>query len=265
MIITSKNNKQIKLIRSLQTRKAREQTGLFRIEGIHAVVEALAHPDRVETVVVCHDMLTSTIGQEAVEMARQKYDISVLETTGAVFKTISTRQNPQGIAAVMRQQWHDLEQIEAGPQELWVALDGVQYPGNLGTILRTCDAVGASGVILLNDATDPHHPTAVRASMSGIFTQKIVQTDSGRFAGWKRHTNYQLVGASDDATYQYRDLAYTLPMILFLGNEGAGLAPQDRTLCDELVYIPMLGRNDSLNVAVAAGVLLYEILAQVST
>ncbi|MBN1287345.1 MAG: RNA methyltransferase [Anaerolineae bacterium] len=261
-MISSKSNKQIKLIRRLQTRKAREETGLFVVEGIQAVVEALAYPDRVEMVVVCPDLLTSAIGYEAVRRAAHAPDIHVLETTGAVFESIASREHPQGIAAVVRQQWHHLEQTGRASDPLWVALDAVQYPGNLGTILRTCDAVGASGVILLDAAADPYHPTAVRAARNAIFTQKLVHTDFDSFAHWKQRTGYQLVGASGDAPCAYRDIAYPLPMILLLGSEGEGLASQRRALCDAAVSIPMRGRSDSLNVAVAAAVILYEILAQ---
>jgi TrmH family RNA methyltransferase len=261
-MITSKHNKQIKLLRRLQLRKVRTQTGLFVVEGIHPVITALDYPDQVETVVVCWSMLTSDTARAAVCEARRKHGVQVLETAEDVFKSVSRRDHPYGLAAVVRQSWQRLEHVEVRPLGLWVALNAVQYPGNLGTILRTCDAVGVSGVILLDSATDPYHPTSIRASLSGIFTQKLFRADFDTFARWKQQTGCRLVGASGDASTHYRHADYDLPMVLLMGSEGEGLSTTHRALCDEIVSIPMRGRNDSLNIAVATGVILYEVLAR---
>jgi len=265
MRVTSKNNSKIKLIRSLHQRKYRTQTGLFVVEGLHAFIEALNHPERIEMIVVCYDLLKSARGCDALN--RVSASIPVLELDVALFSSIMTCGKPQGIAAVVRQHWLSLGCIpdaqDSLPDEgLWVALCDVQYPGNLGTILRTCDAVGAAGVIVLGNATDPYHPTAVRAGLSAYFTQNLVQTDHETFAAWLRESHYGVVGASADGTQHYRDTDYTLPLILMMGNERYGLSQVQRDLCDGLVAIPMHGQNDSLNLAVATGVLLYEVIAQ---
>jgi TrmH family RNA methyltransferase len=261
-MITSKNNKQIKLLRRLKARKVRTQTGLFAVEGIHPVITALDYPDQVEAVIVCWSMLTSDTARAAVCAARRKYGVQVLETAEDVFESVTQRDHPCGLAAIVRQSWQGLKHVNIRSSGLWVALDAVQYPGNLGTILRTCDAVGASGVILLDNATDPYHPTSIRASLSGIFTQKLVRADFDTFARWKQRVGCRLVGASDDASTHYQRVDYDLPMVLLMGSEGDGLSTPHRALCDEIVSIPMRGRNDSLNIAVATGVILYEILAR---
>lgn len=260
MQVTSKNNSKIKLIRSLHQRKYRQQSGLFLVEGLHGVLEALNHPERVEMVVAAYDLLKSERGCTALNHLPSS--IPLIETSADVFSNIASRDNPQGIMAVVRQQWTALHKIH--PQDgVWVALCDVQYPGNLGTILRTCDAVGAEGVIILGNATDPYHPTAVHAGLSAYFTQKIVHAEFAEFALWARQGQYKVIGASADGAVNYRRATYPLPLILMMGSEGHGLGQAQRDLCDALVAIPMYGQNDSLNLAVATGVLLYEILAQV--
>ncbi|MCA9890348.1 MAG: RNA methyltransferase [Anaerolineae bacterium] len=266
MRVTSKNNSKIKLIRSLHQRKYRTETGLFVVEGLHGVLEAMNHPERIELLVVSYDLLKSARGWEALN--RIANSIPVLELDATLFGSIMTREKPHGIAAVVRQHWVSLESISRHTEDtsleagLWVALCDVQYPGNLGTILRTCDAVGADGVIVLGSATDPYHPMAVRAGLSAYFTQNLVQTDYQKFAAWVQESQYTVVGASADATHCYRDMDYPLPLILMMGSEGHGLSQAQRNLCDGLVAIPMHGQNDSLNLAVATGVLLYEVVAQ---
>lgn len=262
MTITSKNNQQIKRIRRLHRRKYRHEDGLFLVEGVRWVREALTQPERVETVIYCPALLTSGIGYEAVSIAYECPDIQVLETNEDVFRSFTTRQNPVGIAAVMRQQWYPLDFIGSENSQVWVALNAVQYPGNLGTILRTCDAVGAAGVILIDNATDPYDPSAVRAGITGIFTQHLIRTDFESLVYEAQACGYAMVGASDDAPVSYRQLHYPRPVILLMGSEGGGLSDRHRAVCDCMVHIPMRGHNDSLNLAVATAVILYEILAQ---
>lgn len=263
MQITSKQNQYAKLIRGLQGRKAREQSGLFVAEGIRWVIEALNHPHLVEQVVVCPALLKSAAAYDALAAAYRDTAIDVLEVSEQVFRSIAVRQNPKGILAVVHQQWTPLEAIPTAGAQLWVALHAVQYPGNLGTILRTCDAVGAAGVILLDHATDPYDPASVRAGVSSIFSQQIVRADLATFAAWQRQSGWAVIGASGDAAQSYREIGYALPLVLLMGSEGEGLNAPQRRLCSDLVSIPMCGRNDSLNVAVAASVILYEIVAQV--
>ncbi len=158
------------------------------------------------------------------------------------------------------QPWEQLEQVRLSAEDYWVALEAVQDPGNLGTILRTCDATGCRGVFLLDHTTDAYDPTALRASMGAIFSQRLVKASFQAFADWKRFHHYSVVGASDAAVLNYRQADYPLPMILLMGSERQGLSPQQQTLCDLVVSIPMHGSSDSLNVSIATAVVLYEIL-----
>ena len=141
----------------------------------------------------------------------------------------------------------------------WVVLEDVGNPGNLGSILRTCEAVGASGVILLGDTADPYDPASVRGSMGSIFTQRVVRTSLESLIQWRNKTDLPMVGASDAATVDYREAAYAPPVLLCLGSEQHGLSDELMDACDQVVRIPMVGRADSLNLAVAAGVILYDV------
>jgi len=163
---------------------------------------------------------------------------------------------------VLRQQWITLEQVNVQPGEIWVALDEVADPGNLGTILRTSDAVGGKGVILLDHATDPYDPTAIRASMGALFSQALVKAGLDEFARWKGQRGAALIGTSGAAQRDYRQVSYPDGVVVLMGSEREGLSEKHIALCDQIVRIPMVGRSDSLNLAVATGVVLYEIFNQ---
>src|SRR5215467_9865235 len=184
MIISSSANSRIKHIRSLRHRQEREQTGLFFIEGIRLVTEAVQLGAEIETLVVAPDLLKSSFAQEIVR-AQQEHGTPCLEVTADVFTSISVKEGPQGIGAVMRQRWESLEQLRLSNKDYWVALDAAQDPGNIGTIIRTGDAFGSAGLILLGNAADPYDPTALRASMGAIFSQHLVKASFTDFARWK--------------------------------------------------------------------------------
>ena len=215
----------------------------------------------VECLVVAPDLLTSEFGWQKVE-EEIRLGIQVLQVSQAVFYSLASKENPQGIAAVVRQRWQELGSLSLGSQDIWVALDSVADPGNLGTILRTNDAVGGKGVILLDNSTDPYDLTTIRASMGAIFTQRLVKTTFDLFLQWEQDHQYPLIGTSDSASTDYCRASYPLPMILLMGSERMGLTEEHMHDCDQVVSIPMVGRSDSLNLAVAAGVMLYEIFNQ---
>ena len=215
----------------------------------------------VESLVVAPDLLSSSTGWEIVRAQREK-GAPVLEVNPDVFKSISSKQGPQGLGAVVRQHWERLEDASLSDELCWLALDAVQDPGNLGAILRTSDAVGGAGVILLGQGTDPHDPSAVRASMGAIFSQRLVRATFSELADWKRGRRYRLIGTSDAAARDYHGFSYDPPLVLFMGSERQGLSAEQQALCDAVVRIPMVGRSDSLNLAVATGVVLYEAFNQ---
>jgi len=260
-LITSPANLRVKSIRKLRERKERQQTGLFYIEGLRIVTEAVLLNAGIEYLVNAPDLLVSSFGKELLA-SQAVQNLAKVEVSPAVFETFSLKDGPQGIGAVVRQSWLTLEEISLAPGALWVALDSVADPGNLGTILRTCDAVGATGIVLLDNATDPYNPTAVRASMGAIFSQKLVKTSSERFIAWLKSHQCALIGASGAAQSNYHRFKYPDPCVLLMGSERHGLQKGQLDACDHLVSIPMVGRSDSLNLAVATAIVLYEIFNQ---
>jgi TrmH family RNA methyltransferase len=259
--ITSTANPRIKQIRKLRERKERQQSGLFLAEGLRIVIEAAHQGAPIQTVITAPGLLNSPIGQKTIRELRQK-GVEILEVGDDVFKSLAQKDDPQGIAAVLLQQWMELEQVRVGSGELWVALDSVADPGNLGTILRTVDAVGGQGVILLDQSTDPYDPTAVRASMGALFSQKLVHVEFGQFAEWKKKHQIYITGTSDKARDDYHFSRYPSSLVLLMGSERHGLSEDTLALCDQVVRVPMNGINDSLNLAVATAIVLYEIFNQ---
>jgi RNA methyltransferase, TrmH family len=261
MIISSLSNARIKQIRGLRNRHEREQTGLFFIEGIRIVVEAVQSGAKIETLVVAPALLKSQIAQEIVQQKREQ-GVSILEVSPEVFKSLSVKEGPQGIGAVVHEHWEPLDNVRLTDDLCWIALDAAQDPGNIGTILRTSDAVGSTGLMLLGNCADPYDPSAIRASMGAIFSQRLVKASFADFARWKELHHYTVAGTSDSAHLEYREAHYTPPLLLLMGSERQGLSPEQQAVCDMMVCIPMVGHSDSLNLAVATGIVLYEIFYQ---
>jgi TrmH family RNA methyltransferase len=258
--ITSPNNRQIAQIRALRRRRERDGSGLFLAEGLRIVMEALTTRSAVECLVVAPDLLTSDAAWGVLEAARRR-GVPRLAVSAEVFRSLSTRDRPAGLAAVVRQRWDTLASTGADGG-CWVALTEVQDPGNLGTVLRTADAAGAAGVILVGSGVDPYHPTAVRASMGALFSRRIVRASAGELVTWAARHGCRLIGASGAGDLDYRAVSYRRPLVLVMGSERQGLGGTLLGACAAVVRIPMLGRSDSLNLAVAASLLLYEALHQ---
>lgn len=262
-IIASTSNSTVKAIRALRHRKERERSGRFYVEGIRLVGEAAEVQATVEVCVVAPELLSSEYGWKTVELLQAR-GATRLEVSAEVFRSLSLKEGPQGIAAVVRQQWTVLDDVYPDRELCWIALQEVQDPGNLGTILRTSDAVGAAGVILVGDATDPYDAGAVRASMGATFSQRLVRAALPEVMNWKRRHGVSLIGTSDAASRDYLSVSYPRPLLLLMGSEREGLRTGVSASCDNVVRIPMVGRSDSLNLAVATGVMLYEIWRQQS-
>ncbi len=225
------------------------------------MAEAVEQGAKIEALFVSPDLLVSEFGQELAETVARS-GVEMIEVSEDVFHSLSLKDGPQGVAAVVQQSWISLDQVRLTPGENWTALELIQNPGNLGTIMRTQDAVGAPGLILLDQSTDPYDPAAMRGSMGAIFTQKLVKASFAEFADWKRQMGYPLIGTSDEAALDFQDVVYPDPVLLLMGSERQGLNAEQTLACDEMVRIPMVGQNDSLNLAVATGVMLYEIFNQ---
>jgi TrmH family RNA methyltransferase len=260
-LISSKNNSQVKQIRKLRGRAERDQRGLFYVEGIRQVAEAIQLGAEIEAIVVAPELLRSEFALDLVERQIAGGNDSLI-VSADVFRTVSEREHPHGLSAVMRQRWQALDDIRLTKRSLWVGLDAVADPGNLGTILRTSDAVGADGVILIGKTTDPYDPAAVRASMGAIFSQRLVQASNDTLIDWAGQQAIQVVGTSPDGPLDYQNGRYAGPILLLMGSERHGLPPDLLEICNPLVHLPMAGRSDSLNLSVATGVMLYEIFNQ---
>ncbi len=260
MLITSPGNPKIKQARALRQRKQRDTTGLFLVEGLFHIGEALAAHAAIESLFYVSDLLDSDFARQVIDRALIA-GLTCHETTADILASIAEKENPQGVIAVVRQQRVRLADLT--PQDFpWgVAIVSPQDPGNVGAILRTIDAVGASGLILLGNGVDPYHPTAVRASMGSIFWYPIVSASFAEWSYWVQQHGYHIYGTSAKGSVDYKEVeAYEQPLIVLLGSEREGLSREQAAVCERLVRLPMHGHVSSLNLAVATGVMLYAVL-----
>ena len=257
--ISSVHNPRIRQIRALRSRKEREASGLCYIDGVQLVAAAHDHGAEIELLVAAPDLLRSPLARELAR--RLRAGIPCLEVTAELFQALAGREDVQGIGAVVRQRWLPLERL-APANRCLVALDGVQYPGNLGTILRTSEAAGGAGLVLLGNTADPYDPVAVRASTGTIFAQQLARATPAALGAWARRAGALVVGTSPGVRLDYRAPDYRAPLVLAMGSEAHGLSDAARAICDTLVRIPMVGTSDSLNLAVATGLMLYEAFRQ---
>jgi TrmH family RNA methyltransferase len=258
-MITSKQNPKIKLIRALYQRKQREEQGLFVVEGIRHVGEALEAGAQIEYIIVAPELLH---GEYADRLRGELKDqsIPVFEVDSDVFHSAASKENPQGILAVVQQKHTQLKQVTPDNFPWGVAIVAPQDAGNVGSILRTIDAVGASGLILLDGGVDPFHPVAVRASMGALFHLPVIHSSFEEFKQWADYAGYSIYGSSAKADTRYDQVDYQRPAILLLGSEREGLSDTQMAICDQVVCLPMRGKTTSLNLSIAAGVLLYAMM-----
>lgn len=256
--ITSAANPLIKQVRTLERKRARAESGLFIAEGARLVLEAEEGGVLPETLLFS----PAALERPAVRALIERCDaagVRCVETSERLLVQITRRENAQNVIAVYRQQRRALMSLDASHYRLWVALEAVRDPGNLGTILRTADAVGAGGVILVGDCCDPFSFEAVRASMGSIFAVALAEASVVDLRKWCSKQGARLVGTSLLTPQRHDGLPPhpERPTVLLMGNEQAGLSQEAAAACDALVRIPMRGRADSLNLAVATAVMLY--------
>jgi TrmH family RNA methyltransferase len=255
-IIQSHSNALVKRIKRLRQKKYRQREGVFFIEGLHVVGSALEQGAAVEQMVWCAELLTSDFGLQLIETAA----FPTAQLSRDVFLGISERDNPSGIGAIVRSPLQRLAQLTVEDTSCFVALVAIADPGNLGTIIRTVDASGASGVILVGETTDPMHPTALKASMGAWFGVPLAAVASSEeLMTWAQQKQLQVVATSAHAPIDYTQAHYRHPLLLLLGSERHGLSRDVLDAADLAVSIPMAGHASSLNLAVATGLLLYEL------
>jgi len=246
----------LRACRRLHSRKERTRSGLFLAEGIRPVMAALQAGVPIELVLHAPDMLRGDHGLAAVDTARS-HGIPVMRLTNSEFASLATREHPQGIACVGRQSWSNLEHLAHAKSPV-VALYAPQDPGNLGAILRTCDATACSGMILIGEAVDPWHLAALRAAMGATFSIDIARCDAASFTAWAQNQRLPIIGTSDRAPADYALHPFPQRFVLLMGSERQGLPPELEAITVALVQIPMAGQVDSLNLAVATALVLYE-------
>lgn len=256
--VTSLSNPIIKDIKALALKKHRDETRTFLAEGLKLVIDAQELGWTIRTLIYSK----AGKGKPAVEQVAARTVASgglVLEVSEKVMGSITRRDNPQMVSAVFEQRFHPLSALRPKPGETCVALDRVRDPGNLGTIIRTADAAGASGIILVGDTTDPFSLETVRATMGSLFAMPIARASIAEFLDWKKKGDARIVATHLAGAVDYRKIDYkSKPTILLMGNEQAGLPEELASQADALARIPQQGRADSLNLAVATAVMLFE-------
>ena len=258
--ITSKSNAKIKEVRALKNRKFRAESHLFVVEGIRHVAEAIEAGAPVEYLVVAPDLLESPYAVKLVNEQRAA-GMPVHTTTPQVYATLSERENPAGLMAVVQQRRTSLHDLSPANLAWGVAVVAPQDPGNVGTLVRTIDAVGAGALLVLDSGADPYHPTAVRASLGSLFWVPVASAPFSEFAGWAAAHGYHVYGSSAHGSTEMGAVErFRRPAVLLLGSEREGLSPAQQAACEAVLRLPMRGRASSLNLAVAAGVMLYGML-----
>lgn len=253
--IISLYNDKVKVINSLSQRKYRKELNLFVAEGIRVCKEALNNGWSFKYLLYDKSNIDNSLINDLLDEIISKGG-DVIGVTSDILKKISHKDNPQNVLGVIEQKWSSLP-LDLN-KDTFVALECVRDPGNLGTVLRTIDAVGAKGCILVGECTDPFSYESVRASMGAIFNLKIIGVCLEDFIKWKFQHKVSLIGTSLNNADDYTKTNWKLPFILAMGNEQQGLSEKILSCCDQIIKMPMLGSSDSLNLAVSAGVALYE-------
>jgi TrmH family RNA methyltransferase len=259
-IITGYSNPTVKFVRSLREKKYRRLERKFLAEGLRLLTDARGG-GRIPEILL---MAQGREGHPLLDELEALVDAAggeVIELPVDILAKVTGKENPQAVAGVFAEWDTSIQRIDRKAAPIWLVAHAMRDPGNLGTMLRTADAVGAGGLILIDDCVDPFSVEAVRASMGAIFTQQLAQARWEDFTAWLRTGPGQLVAASLREAVPYRGAPYTAPCFVMVGNESRGLPEDYEMACDLRVTMPMKGRADSLNAAVAGAVLAYEVLA----
>jgi RNA methyltransferase, TrmH family len=247
------------LIEQLQSdRRYRDTRQLFFVEGVRNFVAAVDHKFLVETILYSERLLTSPVARMLVRKLKRA-GVPFAQASPEQFRAVSRAEHSSGVGAILRQQVQHLHRVNPSGQLCWIALNAVRSPGNFGTLIRTSAAIGAAGFILLERKVDPFDPTVVRATMGTLFKQAMVRATPEEFRRWVQLHQLPVIGASPDGMIDYDRVNYTHPCVIMLGEERSGLSDAQRSICQQIVRIPMVESVDSLNLAVAGSLILYEV------
>jgi RNA methyltransferase, TrmH family len=246
-------------VRRLQAdRTHRDTRRTFFVEGVRNVVHAIESGFHIETLVYSEKLLIVPIARRLVR-DRCRSGTPTFHVSPEAFRQVSTTPRASGVGAIVAQRWSPLHGASPRAGLCWVVLEAVRSAGNLGSLIRTSEAIGGAGFILVGPRIDPFDPAVVRAAMGSLFRQTLIRTNDRSLRNWVRRHRCRVIGASPDGSADLHHFDYPRPTILVLGEERQGLTPPQRELCSDLVRIPMLGVADSLNLAVAGSLLLYEV------
>ena len=253
-LITSKDNEIIKNIRKLKEKKYRDANNEYLIEGIKLIKEAVEEKAKIKLIVVCEESIEDGDIDQKLLYEIAKYDC--IYVNKKVFSILTDVQNPQGILAVIEKKNNE-ENINY-KEDIIVVLDGIQDPGNLGTILRTIDSVGLSQVIVSKETADSYNPKVVRSTMGAIFRVNVIESEDllKTLKNLKKH-KYKIMATSLETNNSIYDVEYNKKVIV-IGNEENGVSKNVLEYADEKIKIPMLGKTESLNASVATSIILYE-------
>ncbi|WP_088239932.1 TrmH family RNA methyltransferase [Calothrix rhizosoleniae] len=246
-------------IQKLQTHRSyRDASKQFYVEGVRNFIRVMDNNLDVSTIIYSEKLLTSAIARKLVRQSRRA-GIPCVNISPEQFRHISRTEKASGIGAIVRQHWQKLQDTFLQTGLCWVILETVRSPGNLGTLIRTSEAFGGAGFILLGNSIDPFDPNVVRSSMGSIYNQKFIRTSFSKLNRWLQHHNCNAIGASPDGVIDCHNFNYPATTMIFLGEERQGLTQKQRDLCQHLIRIPIASTVDSLNLAVAGSLLMYEI------
>jgi TrmH family RNA methyltransferase len=257
--LTSSHNPRAKKLIRLRERSVRQETKRFLIEGKKELSMALLSGQPLEELYFCSDFLDKE--QEELLKKFQKQGVALFACNRALFQKVTYRENPDGLLAVAPMQPHRLEDLKLPPHPLLLVAEGIEKPGNLGAILRSCDAVGVDGVIICG-GTDLYNPNAIRASIGTLFTLPLAEASSRETMTWLQKNKIVSLAATPSANKLFTDFNMKHPLALVVGTEHEGLSSLWLKGATTGIRIPMQGKADSLNVAMSATLLLYEAYRQ---
>ena len=257
-VITSKDNEFVKHVKKLKEKKYRDQSQEFIIEGIKLVKEAIEEKANIKQIIICDNCEDTGIIPKDLMYEIAKYNC--IYVTENILKTMSDVNAPQGIMAIIGR--NNKEKDIDYSQDIIVALDDIQDPGNLGTILRTVDSIGLNQILVSKGTADCYNPKVVRSTMGAIFRIKIIECENlEQTLKETQKNNFKLVVSSLQTNNCLYDINFDKKVII-IGNEANGVEPQIQEMADEKIKIPMLGKTESLNASVATGIILYEYVRQ---
>ena len=255
----SRESQILRLVKDLQTQRAiRDQRQLFYVEGVRNFVQVASQGFELEMVVYSDKLCTSAVTRKMVRQLKNQ-GTAILNIKPEIYRSLSSSERASGVGVIVRQRWTALESIDLSKPCCFVVLEEINSAGNLGTLIRSSEALGATGFIILGKTLELHAPETIRATMGAMFKQDFVHSSFTDFQTWVREKNVCVVGASPDGTTDFDRFEYSRATFLFLGEEQEGLTTQQRNLCALLLKIPMIGKSDSLNLGVAGSLMLYQI------